>query len=121
MQGAGDVNSEHSGSAPWTSHSNGRDSHQQTTKSKYEQKKTEVQVLWRYWKWSEVAQLCPTLCHPMDCSLPGSSIPGILQAEKLEWVTISFSSTSSQPRDQTQVSHIAARHFTIWATREAHC
>ena len=73
------------------------------------------------WKWSEVTQLCPTLCHPMDCSLPGSSVPGILQAEKLEWVTISFSRTSSQPRDQTQVSHIAARHCTIWATREAHC
>ena len=38
-----------------------------------------------------VVQLCPTLCHPMDCSLPGSSIPGILQARILEWVAIPFS------------------------------
>ena len=41
---------------------------------------------------SEVAQLCPTLSDPMDCSLPGSSVPGILQARTLEWVAISFSS-----------------------------
>ena len=59
---------------------------------------------------SEVAQSCPTLCDPMDCSLPGSSIHGILQARILEWVAISFSRGSSQPRDRTQV-------FTIWATR----
>ena len=37
---------------------------------------------------SEVAQSCPTLCHPMDCSLPGSSIHGIFQAKVLEWVAI---------------------------------
>ena len=42
-------------------------------------------------KWSEVAQSCPTLCDPVDCSLPGSSIHGILQARILEWVAISFS------------------------------
>ena len=41
--------------------------------------------------WSEVAQSCPTLCDPMDCSLPGSSIHGIFQARVLEWVAISFS------------------------------
>ena len=41
---------------------------------------------------SEVAQLCPTLCDPMDCSLPGSSVHGIFQARVLEWVVISFSS-----------------------------
>ena len=40
---------------------------------------------------SEVAQSCPTLCDPMDCSLPGSSLHGILQARVLEWVAISFS------------------------------
>ena len=68
---------------------------------------------------SEVAQSCPTLCDPMDCSLPGSSIRGILQARVLEWVAISFSRRSSQPRDRTQVSRIAGRHFTVWATREA--
>jgi len=47
---------------------------------------------------SEVAQLCPTLCHPMDCSLLGSSVHGIFQAKVLEWVAISFSRGSSQPR-----------------------
>ena len=48
---------------------------------------------------SEVAQSCPTLCDPMDCSLPGSSLDGILQASVLEWVAISFSRGSSRPRD----------------------
>ena len=42
-----------------------------------------------------VAQSCPTLCHPMDCSPPGSSVHGILQARILEWVAISFSRGSS--------------------------
>ena len=69
-------------------------------------------------KWSEVTQSCPILCNPTDCSLPGSSIPGILQAGILEWVAISFSRRSSQPRDWNWVSRIAGRHFTIWATRE---
>ena len=46
---------------------------------------------------SEVAQWCPTLCEPMDCSLPGSSLHGILQARVLEWVAISFSKGSSRP------------------------
>ena len=59
----------------------------------------------------EVAQSCPTLCNPMDCSLPASAIHGIFQARVLEWVAISFS------RDQTRVSYIAGRCFTIWATR----
>ena len=52
---------------------------------------------------SEVAQSCPTLCDPMDCSLPGSSIHGIFQARVSEWVAISFPRGSSQPRDRTQV------------------
>ena len=56
----------------------------------------------------------------MDCSPPGSSIHGIFQARVLEWVAISFSRGSSWPRDWTQVSRVAGRHFTIWATREAH-
>ena len=68
---------------------------------------------------SEVAQSCPTFCDPMDCSLPGSSVHGIFQARVLEWVAISFSKGSSWPRDWTQISRIAGRHFTIWATREA--
>ena len=67
---------------------------------------------------SEVAQSCPTLCDPMDCSLPGSSVHGIFQARVLEWVVISFSSRSSQPRDQTWVSHIAGRWYNLWATTE---
>ena len=58
-------------------------------------------------------QLCLTPCDPMDYSLPGFSVRGILQARILEWVAISFSRESSQPRDQTQVSCIAGRHFTI--------
>ena len=53
---------------------------------------------------SEVAQSCPTLCDPMDCSLPGSSIRGIFQARVLEWVAVSFSKGSSQPRDWTRVT-----------------
>ena len=69
---------------------------------------------------SEVAQSCPTLCNPVDCSLPGSSVHGILQARILEWVAISFSRGSSRPRDQTQVSHIGGGRFNLWATREAH-
>ena len=66
-----------------------------------------------------VTQLCPTLCDPMDCSPPGSSVHGILQARILEWVAILFSSAYFQHRDQTQASCIAGRFFTIWATREA--
>ena len=72
-------------------------------------------------KWSEVAQSCPTLCNPMDCILPGSSIHGIFQARVLEWVTISFSRGSSRPQDRTEVSRIAGRRFTVWDTREAKC
>ena len=70
-------------------------------------------------KVSEVAQSCPTLCDPVDCSLPGSSVHGILQARVLEWAAISFSRGSSQPRDRTQVSRIAGRRFNLWATRES--
>ena len=51
-------------------------------------------------------QLCLTLCDPMDCSLPGSSVHGIFQASTLEWITISSSRGSSQPRAQTHVSCI---------------
>ena len=67
---------------------------------------------------SEVAQLCPTLCGPTDCSPSGSSVHGILQARILEWVAISFSRGSSRPRDRTQVSHIAGKYFNLWVTRE---
>ena len=65
------------------------------------------------------SQSCLTLCGPLDCSPTCSSVHGILQARILEWVAISFSRGSSWPRDQTWVSCIAGRFFTVWATREA--
>ena len=68
---------------------------------------------------TEVAQSCPTLCDPMDCSPPGSSVHGIFQAWILEWVAVSFSRGSSWPRDRTWVFCIVGRCFTVWATREA--
>ena len=66
-----------------------------------------------------VTQLCPMLCDPMDCSPPGSSAHGILQARILEWFAISYSKGSSQPKDRTLVSWIAGVFFTVWGTREA--
>ena len=64
-------------------------------------------------QFSSVTQSCPTLCNVMDCSLPGSSVHGTLQARILEWVAIPSSRGSSQPMNQTQVSHTAGRFFTI--------
>ena len=55
----------------------------------------------------------------MDYSSPGSSVHGFLQTRIMEWVAISFSRGSSQPRDGTWVSYIAGRFFTVWITREA--
>ena len=60
-----------------------------------------------------VTQSCLTLCNPMDCSLQGASVYGILQARILEWVAIPFSRASSRSWDQTRVSGIAGRFFTI--------
>ena len=60
-----------------------------------------------------VIQPSPTLCDPMDCSLTGSSVHGILQATILEWVAISTFRGSSQHRDWTGVSCLAGRFFTI--------
>ena len=77
---------------------------------------------WATWKPTpgsmcvSVVQSCSTLCNSLHCSFPGSSVQGILQARILEWVASPFSRGSSQPRDQTQVSPIAGRFFTIWAT-----
>ena len=61
-----------------------------------------------------VAESCPTLCNPRD-----NAVHGILQARILEGVAFHFSRGSSQPRDQTQVSHLANGFFTSRATREA--
>ena len=66
-----------------------------------------------------VFQSCLILCNSTNCSPPGSSVHGICQAVILEWVAIPFSRRSFWPRDQTQVYHIAARFFTVWATSEA--
>ena len=58
-------------------------------------------------------------CNHMDCSLPGSSVHGILQARILEWIAIPFLRGSSQLRNCTSVFCIAGRFFTVWDTREA--
>ena len=82
-------------------------------------KKRKKRLFCSYVEWSEVTQLCPTLCDPMDWSLPGSSVHRILQARILEWIDIPFSRGSPRPKDWTWVSYIAGRFFTVWATREA--
>ena len=77
-----------------------------------------LQICLSLLNWIKVAQSCPTLCDPMDCSLPGSSVHGIFQVIVLEWIAISYSSGSSWPRDRTRVSRFVDRRFTVWATRE---
>ena len=75
---------------------------------------------------SEVTQSCPTLCDLMDCSLPGSSLHGIVQAKILEWIAISFSRGSSRPRDRPGSPAFQADALTseppgksfLWAARE---
>ena len=52
-------------------------------------------------------QLCLTLCDPMECSLPGSSVHGIFQARILEWVAVCLSRRSSRPRDWTHGSYVS--------------
>ena len=61
-------------------------------------------------------QLCPTLCDPMDCSPPGSSVHAVLQARILEWVAMPSSRGSAQPRDQTCISDISSvgRQVLYW-------
>ena len=71
---------------------------------------------------AQLPQLCPTLGNPVDCSPPGSSVHGILQARILVLVAIPFSRGSSWSRAQTPVSYfscIAGRFFIVWATWEA--
>ena len=70
-----------------------------------------------------VAQSCPILCNPMDCSLPDSSVPGISHARLLEWVAISSSRRSSGPRDWTRVSCIdrwILYHCVTWKACTLH-
>ena len=56
---------------------------------------------------AKLLQLCPSLCDPMDCSPPGSSVHGILHARILEWVAMPSSRGSSRPRDQTRISYVS--------------
>ena len=65
---------------------------------------------------SEVAQPCPTLCNPVDCSLPGSSVQEILQAGILEWVAMLSSRGHSLPRDQTSISLSPTLEVGIFTT-----
>ena len=67
-----------------------------------------------------VAQLCPALCGPMDCSLPGSSVHGTLQTRVLEWAAISSSRGSSRPRNETHVFCTAGGCFTTESSGKPH-
>ena len=80
---------------------------------------TLTSILNYFYSYLLVAQSCPTLCNPMDYSLLGSSVHGVIQARILEWVAIFFSRGSSWPRDWTRVSYIAGRFFPTWAIWEA--
>ena len=66
-----------------------------------------------------VAKLCLTFCDPVDWRLPGSSVHGIFQARILEWVAISSSRGSCQPRNQTCIVCVGRLILYHWATREA--
>ena len=66
--------------------------------------------------YAQSPQLCLTLCNPMDLSPPGSSLHGIFLVRRLEWVVISFSRGSSQPRDRTQVSCLSCTAGRIFTT-----
>ena len=70
-------------------------------------------VLFTFQRLAKLFESCPTLCNPMDCSPPGFSVHGLLQARILEWVAMPFTRGSSQPRDWTQVSYISSisRHI----------
>ena len=72
---------------------------------------------------AKLLQLCLTLCNPMDCSPPGSSVYGILQTRILEWVNISYYREYFQPRDQTHISlcllhwQAGSSPLVTWETR----
>ena len=87
----------------------------------------------KHWRWIKgrfftflymhvlIAQSCPTLCHPMNCSLPGHFVHGISQSRRPHWVAIPFSRGSSSPRDRTLVSSIVGRFFTVWSPCKCCC
>ena len=68
-----------------------------------------------------LTQLYPTLCDPMKCGQPGSSVHGISQARILEWVAVSYSRGTFQPRDQTRISYSCRQILYLWAIWEAPC
>ena len=74
--------------------------------------------LWRANVCQSQSLSCAWLCNPMDCSPPGSSVHGILQARKLDWVAISSSRGSSPPRNWTRVSYTGRWILHHWATWE---
>ena len=74
---------------------------------------------WHAWSEVNVTQSCPTLWDPLDCSLPGSSVCGILQTSILREGSHFFSRESLQPRDWTLVSCIVNGFFSVWSTRDA--
>ena len=78
---------------------------------------SQVPVMAEEWQLLKVKISCSVMsdCNPMDCSPPGSSVHGILQARIVEWIAISFSRGSSQPKDRTHIPCIAGEFFTIWA------
>ena len=85
-----------------------------------------IPILWHFSKclWGPLLlfslYVCPTLCNPMDCSLPGSSVHGISQAKILEWVAVSFSRGSSEPRDWTPFPALAGGFFTTEPSGKAY-
>ena len=91
----------------------------------YINSKISIFSTFKYWPYATiplflVTKSCLTLCKPMDCSPPGSTVYEISQARILEWVAFSFSRTSSQPRDWIHVSRTDRQIFFYnWATREA--
>ena len=102
----------------WSKHPWWRDAHTKGLRGQWKPSPTAHRELTRVH-----AQSCPPLCHPIDCSLPGSSVHGISQARIFDWVAISFSRGSSQPRNWTWVFHGSCigrwilYHCVIW---EAH-
>ena len=76
--------------------------------------KPNCSMLWSLWIVQVLtAQSCPTLCNPINCNPPGSSVHGNLQARTLEWRAVPFSRESSRPSDQTQTSCFACGFLTI--------
>ena len=98
--------------------SRGRGTTQQQPQPEAEENNHYQITAWQRQSESEVAQSCPTLCDPVDCSPPGSCVHGILQARILEWVAIFFSRGSSQPKDRTHFC-VGRQILYCWATREA--